>query len=1124
MNEFAFELADDHVVLRMVEISRGLISKKRKILPLSEWSSGGNTAALRGLAAVGSVLQDVSDTDADHITLSHDFISNLSDVEARALGLPPSIPYQLRIWSTGNLVDNSYELHSEFIDAGEPIYIDRSIGAIFMVGRLQYRVPEPLFGLINEVRSFSGSKDNKIEAQARIAELLGEKNSAASNVLSENHLANIRIRHVSAISASVSGSLDDPQITPVLFARYVVQAAEEGGELLDETQQILDGSQLRSFNQQFLRDESANSTYVLSTGEYIYIDPSARPALNAFHGICKADKERRNAFIRAPNAVLAQALSEETDVAEELVASVFVETAQFSDRVLGINSWVVPDLPWLANETNDWGVNVLVFEQPGNAGLVMLPRDHLSNAIEAIETGLASGLAIVNVGDLNVPVSKDLLEAMRSFMPAIADKAEEAEEGSDIDGDLESDVSCEETSGPFVVETIDDFTAINYVRALVPPDRKINFVTPRALKPSTKLMKHQLHGLNWITNAYNIGLPGVLIADDMGLGKTLQALVFLAIYRDQIPQQNRQPCLVVAPTGLLNNWLEEIETHLGEAGLGQITAAYDRHLKALKVGTSGRDTDVGVPLLNISKLNSSNVVLTTYETLRDYQISFAQVAFGIVIFDEIQKTKNPRSLMSRSAAAVNGQFKIGLSGTPVENSLSDLWTIMDVLAPGLLKLSLREFMSEYGGSIEDPEILERLRALQVELLEPSENFIPPVLRRLKSDVFNAGEMPKKILHPANSSCAVMPPEQAAAYKDRLEAAQKGQIKPIQALQQFKRISLTPRNFENWLENPNEFIGSSGRLTEFFRILDEIHSRSEKVLVFVESLDLQPILAQFLKERYDLPKLPLVINGSISGANRQKAVNDFQSRGAGFDVMLISPKAGGVGLTLTAANNVVHLERWWNPAVEDQCNDRAYRIGQKRDVNIYTPITTHPVAEIPSFDLVLDSILNKKRGLSESLFIPSEVSTEDFSDIFEGTSEDISSKFHPISLEESYELESGINFEEYVGQALHAAGFTVSQTNRSWDFGCDLVAKKGANTILVQVKQVQSDKILDRGVDDIIKAQERYKSYNPTALALITNAIRINSSQTELAKRNNVVVLTGKDISRFGESLSLTLKH
>jgi Holliday junction resolvase-like predicted endonuclease len=291
-----------------------------------------------------------------------------------------------------------------------------------------------------------------------------------------------------------------------------------------------------------------------------------------------------------------------------------------------------------------------------------------------------------------------------------------------------------------------------------------------------------------------------------------------------------------------------------------------------------------------------------------------------------------------------------------------------------------------------------------------------------------------------------------------------------------------------------------------------------VLVFVESLELQPILAQFLKERYQLANLPLVINGAVSGVNRQKAVNDFQSRDDGFDVMLISPKAGGVGLTLTAANNVVHLERWWNPAVEDQCNDRAYRIGQTKDVNVYTPVTKHPIPEIPSFDIVLDNILTKKRGLAESLLIPSELRPEDIADIFEKAGDYKRGGFSPLTIEESYLLETGEAFEDYVGAALYAEGFVVRRTKRSWDYGCDLLAKRGANTVLVQVKQVRSDKILTVSVEEILKAQERYKSHNPTALALITNAKKLSSAQCVLAGKNDVVILTAEEVANYGAAL------
>ena len=173
------------------------------------------------------------------------------------------------------------------------------------------------------------------------------------------------------------------------------------------------------------------------------------------------------------------------------------------------------------------------------------------------------------------------------------------------------------------------------------------------------------------------------------------------------PAAGRKPYLIVAPSGLLTIG-KKIKTHLDENGLGSITKAYGSGLKNLKIGGAGKDTDAGVPKLNQLSLESSSIILTTYESLRDYQISFSQVSFGVVVFDEIQKAKNPRSLISRAAAAINGKFQIGLSGTPVENSLADLWTILDILAPGLMRYSLQEFMKFYSGSLEDPETFQRL--------------------------------------------------------------------------------------------------------------------------------------------------------------------------------------------------------------------------------------------------------------------------------------------------------------------------------------------------------------------------------------------------------------------------------
>jgi len=154
-------------------------------------------------------------------------------------------------------------------------------------------------------------------------------------------------------------------------------------------------------------------------------------------------------------------------------------------------------------------------------------------------------------------------------------------------------------------------------------------------------------------------------------------------------------------------------------------------------------------------------------------------------------------------------------------------------------------------------------------------------------------------------------------------------------------------------------------------LDKIARADEKSLIFVESLDMQPVLAALIQQRFGLDRPPLLISGKVSGPARQQRVNEFQQRGAGFDVIILSPRAGGVGLTLTAANHVIHLSRWWNPAVEDQCTDRVYRIGQKRDVHIYYPQAIHPDPDLreASFDLKLHALLARKRDLSREFLIP-----------------------------------------------------------------------------------------------------------------------------------------------------------
>jgi SNF2 family DNA or RNA helicase len=487
-------------------------------------------------------------------------------------------------------------------------------------------------------------------------------------------------------------------------------------------------------------------------------------------------------------------------------------------------------------------------------------------------------------------------------------------------------------------------------------------------------------GIRWLQQRWREGMPGVLLADDMGLGKTLQALAFLVWLRDgmQASAVPLRPILVVAPTGLLKTWEEEHCRHLAEPGLGQPLRGYGPELRGLRAEGRGNELEVGRALLDAERLRSADWILTTYETMRDYQHSFGAVRYAAIVFDEAQRIKTPGTLMTNAAKALNGDFVIAMTGTPVENRLADLWCIVDTAVPGLLR-DLKSFSAEFENHAER----EKLTSLKVQLTEglfEGSGATPPVmLRRMKAD--HLPGLPVKHEHVRPE---VMPPEQAAAYGNAVAAARTddGRGRILEALHRLRGISLHP--FAPGDAQEVQYVDQSARFRVMFEVLDRVHQAGEKCLIFLEDLAMQAYLAALLQRRYRLPRLPMLINGGIAGADRQARVNAFQNAGTGFDVMILSPRAGGVGLTLTAANHVVHLSRWWNPAVEDQCTDRVYRIGQEREVHVHLPQARHPEFEGESFDCKLHALLDRKRALSRELLAPPLDALRDAEELFKQT--------------------------------------------------------------------------------------------------------------------------------------------
>jgi hypothetical protein len=495
---------------------------------------------------------------------------------------------------------------------------------------------------------------------------------------------------------------------------------------------------------------------------------------------------------------------------------------------------------------------------------------------------------------------------------------------------------------------------------------------PRTLKPEFPLKQHQLEGLRWLQHLWAhspTACRGGLLADDMGLGKTIQILAFIAGCLEADPVSD--PFLIVAPVSLLENWKEEIDKFFAPGAL-PVLSLYGPVLAQKRLSREAAEASVGQ--MGIGKLlvrdwiGNARIVLTTYETLRDLEFSLARQKWSAMICDEAQKIKNPNSMVSRAAKKQNARFKIACTGTPVENTLTDLWCLFDFIQPGLLG-ALAAFGHRYKRPIEAETVEEKARVDELRrLIEPQK------LRRTKAEV--AKDLPAKILVDGCRKLVISMPQRAlyakAVHQFRHpEPDGKGQsFSGALGLLMYLRVLCTdPRPAGVHPADDvtvTEIEAYSPKMAWLLAELPKIRARQEKAIIFCEFRHLQRTLQRAVGER--LQVIPDIINGQTSAAaeqanNRQHRIRAFQEK-PGFGVIILSPLAVGFGLNMQAANHVIHFTRSWNPAKEDQATDRAYRIGQTRAVYVYYPVVTAP--DFETFDARLDELLEWKRELSRDM--------------------------------------------------------------------------------------------------------------------------------------------------------------
>ena len=652
----------------------------------------------------------------------------------------------------------------------------------------------------------------------------------------------------------------------------------------------------------------------------------------------------------------------------------------YSDRVIEIGIYQPKFSRFITPYKSDWlpGINI-DFRNNGADQIIIHNEEELEELTEKIEIAEQQSSNIVEFNDHSIPmaIAKELQKlAIRQFNSKIPIE--------EIDGE-----EVKKKKVLIILENTDDLEyksneTFNEDDKETNKEIKHRLYSVENLNENIALKSHQQEGIAWLQNLYKENYDGCLLADDMGLGKTLQVLYFIEwIGHLNESCRNDKPVLIIAPISLLENWQMEYARFFNNH-------AY----KILPLYGSQPFEKKTIDKILISLIEKRQIILTNYETLRTYQLSLCVVDFRLVILDEAQKIKTPGTLITSSAKALKSDFKIAMSGTPVENSLLDLWCITDFACPGLLS-SAKKFSKKYQSNLKKESI--DLVKVGEELRNEIGIFFK---RRLKKDV--AKDLPLKIrstdseyedYFKSYNLKRIMPEEQLQYYKDviNLYSKQSDDTGMLRYIGIIKEISDHPYLYDDSLhdKDPDELIRTSAKLITTVKILDDILLKKEKVILFAERRETQKMLQKVIKQRYGI--LAPIINGDIPtitqsrsykcNLSRQETIHRFSGID-GFAAIILSPIAAGVGLNIVAANHVIHYSRHWNPAKEEQATDRAYRIGQQKDVYVYYPMAISE--EFKSFDLILNDLLERKLSLASHTLFPTqqaEVSLKDFSSIF-----------------------------------------------------------------------------------------------------------------------------------------------
>lgn len=840
-------------------------------------------------------------------------VYKLSETERLILGVPPVYDKAICIRADGmlNTAELRYQVsYLESAPDGDVIPFTR-LGVILINGAEERLLSEKQYELVMAVKQFNDSS--------------AEERKTESNLLA--------FAKIKQLALNVGASMDSYMMNENVLApekmKIHIDRDSEGFTMVPE----IETEENTKFQDTFGKLRRVVGVYPLQrdNGERVrvVVKPEQREGLE----VLKKNSEKHKTLSEMQKIV---------GKATELFSpDAFDLSELYSDRVIEIGIYKPKFYPFVSPYKSCWIAGATVeLPESGTTQITIKNVEELEQLVGAIHTAeLESAVNVAFSGTM-----MDIGDARRLAKTARKQLLQPDEPVEEKGVKVSKEVLIIEENAEKLGYAVENDSVETSGKYLLSSDPYLN--------KRFKLKGYQEEGVAWLQHLYGNNASGCLIADDMGLGKTLQILYFIDWHSRTHP--GHLPYLIVAPVTLIDNW----------------EAEYHRFFDGPRLNVS-RLSSSDVPRkyskVLVDRMQKMDIILTSYEAMRNGQLNFCAVQFDIVALDEAQRIKTPGTMVTNAAKALKSRFRIAMTGTPVENTLVDLWCIMDFCVPGLLG-NAKAFASIYQHPLKNSDA--DIEAMGNEIHQRLGIFF---MRRMKSEV--ARDLPEK--HEMKEKVP-MPVRQENSYQQELNDYISG-IQPniLLTIMALREICDHPYLHDQSLHDRSEqdVVESSARLLATMRILENVRQREEKVIIFAERKDTQTMLQRVCKSYFGL--MPRIINGdtpsagsrqSMNRMSRQNTIDEFQ-RMSGFNVIVMSPIAAGMGLNVTAANHVIHYSRHWNPAKEQQATDRAYRIGQEKDVYVYYPMAVSP--KFRSFDETLDELLSRKSTLAYSTIFPTE---------------------------------------------------------------------------------------------------------------------------------------------------------